>query len=379
MFNPSSKIIGMLGGGQLGRMLIQSGMDINLQINALDPDKHAPCNYLANKFTVGSLSDYDTVYNFGKKADIITIEIENVNVAALKQLEKEGKEVYPQPHIIETIQDKGLQKIFFQRNNIPTPDFFLIENKEEISKYATYFPFFQKLRKGGYDGKGVVRLNDVHDLSAAFEAPSVLERLVDFKTELSVIVARNKKGEIKTFPAVECAFNPEANLVEFLFSPAQVTKAIEKEAERIAIDIAEKLGIVGILAVELFVTKTGEVLVNELAPRPHNSGHQTIEANTTSQFEQHLRAILNLPLGDTALITPAVMLNVLGEKGYEGDAVYQGIEETMQLSGVHIHLYGKQKTKPFRKMGHITITAENLKEAKKKADKVKDIFKVISR
>ncbi len=289
----------MLGGGQLGRMLIQSGMDLNLAINALDPDKNAPCHYLANKFTQGSLTDYDTVYSFGKKADVITIEIENVNVDALKQLEKEGKEVYPQPHIIETIQDKGLQKIFFQRNNIPTPDFFLIDNKEQISKYAAFFPFFQKLRKGGYDGKGVVKLAYADNLANAFDAPSVLERLVDFKTEISVIVARNKKGEVKTFPAVECAFNPEANLVEFLFSPAQITQAIEKEAQRLAVDIANKLGIIGILAAEMFVTKNGEVLINELAPRPHNSGHHSIEANITSQFEQHLRAILNLPLGDT--------------------------------------------------------------------------------
>jgi 5-(carboxyamino)imidazole ribonucleotide synthase len=379
MFNPSSKTIGMLGGGQLGRMLIQSGMDLNLAINALDPDKNAPCHYLANKFTQGSLTDYETVYNFGKKADVITIEIENVNVDALKQLEKEGKEVYPQPHIIETIQDKGLQKIFFQRHNIPTPDFFLIDNKEQISKYAAFFPFFQKLRKGGYDGKGVVKLADADNLTHAFDAPSVLERLVDFKTEISVIVARNKKGEVKTFPSVECAFNSEANLVEFLFSPAQITRAIEKEAQRLAVDIANKLGIIGILAVEMFVTKTGEVLINELAPRPHNSGHHSIEANITSQFEQHLRAILNLPLGDTGLSSPAVMLNVLGEKGYEGDAVYQGIEETMQMSGVHIHLYGKEKTKPFRKMGHITVTGPSIKEAKDKANTVKDIFKVISK
>lgn len=378
MFNPSSKVIGMLGGGQLGRMLIQSGMDFNLSINAIDPDKNAPCNYLANKFTQGSLTDYDTVYNFGKKADVITIEIENVNTAALKQLEKEGKEVYPQPHIIETIQDKGLQKIFFQRNNIPTPDFFLIENKEQIDKYKDFFPFFQKLRKGGYDGKGVVKLADVNKLDNAFDAPSVLERLVDFKTEISVIVARNKNGDVKTFPAVECAFNPEANLVEFLFSPAQINKAIEKEAQRLAIDIANKLGIIGILAVEMFVTKNNEVLINELAPRPHNSGHHSIEANITSQFEQHLRAILNLPLGDTGLSSPAVMINVLGEKGYEGSAVYQGIEEVMQLSGVHIHLYGKEKTKAFRKMGHITVTDSDIEKAKAKANKVKNVFKVIS-
>ncbi|MBS1646923.1 MAG: 5-(carboxyamino)imidazole ribonucleotide synthase [Bacteroidetes bacterium] len=378
MFNPSQKKIGILGGGQLGRMLIQSGIDFNLSIHVLDPDKQAPCKHIAKEFTQGSLTDFDAVYSFGKKLDIITIEIENVHTGALKKLEQEGKEVYPQPHIIETIQDKGLQKLFFQRNNIPTPDFFLIENKEQIHKYQDFFPFFQKLRKGGYDGKGVTKLSDAQHLEQAFDAPSVLERLVDFKTELSVVVSRNKKGEVKTFPAVACAFNPEANLVEFLFAPAPIPKKVEQKAQQLAIEIAEKLGIIGILAVELFVTKNNEVLVNELAPRPHNSGHHSIEANNTSQFEQHLRAILNLPLGDTALTSPAVMINLLGEKGYEGKAVYQGIEEVMKLSGTHIHLYGKETTKPFRKMGHVTLTATSLQEAEDKARKVKAALKVIS-
>lgn len=375
-FDPSKKIIGMLGGGQLGRMLIQSGTDLNLQFHILDNDENTPCKNLAKKFTVGNLNDFDAVYKFGKKADIITIEIENVNVEALKKLEKEGKEVYPQPNVIETIQDKGLQKLFFQKHNIPTPDFFLVENKKQITHYKDYFPFFQKLRKGGYDGKGVVKLKDANKLENAFDAPSVLEKLVDLKTEISVIVARNEKGEIKTFPAVDCIFSEEANLVEFLFAPAQIAKRIEKEAQELAVRIAEKLKIVGILAVEMFVTKNNELLVNELAPRPHNSGHHSIEANITSQFEQHLRAITNLPLGDTSLLSPAVMMNLLGEKGFEGRAIYEGIEDALKMSGVHIHLYGKEKTKSFRKMGHVTVTAPTLKEATAKAKKVKDLLKV---
>lgn len=370
--------IGILGGGQLGRMMIQSAINLNLQISVLDPDKNAPCKHLVKKFTHGSLTDYDTVYAFGKDKDVITIEIENVNTEALKALEKEGKKVYPQPHIIEMIQDKGSQKMFYQRNNIPSPDFFLVENKTQIAKYANYFPFFQKLRKGGYDGKGVTKLVSPHHLDKAFEEPSVLERLVDFDKELAVIVARSESGEVKCFPVVECEFNPEANLVEFLFSPANIKKTVEKEALRIAAEVAEKLGIVGLLAVELFLTKEGKVLVNEIAPRPHNSGHHTIEANVTSQFEQHLRAILNLPLGDTAIVKAGVMVNLLGDFGYEGPALYQGLEDVLKFSGVYIHLYGKLSTKPFRKMGHVTIVDEDILKAKQKAKLVKHTLKVIA-
>jgi 5-(carboxyamino)imidazole ribonucleotide synthase len=377
-FEPENLKIGILGGGQLGRMLIQSAVNYNLHIDILDPDPKAPCRHIANSFTKGSLTDFDTVYKFGKSRDIITIEIEHVNTGALKKLEKEGKKVFPQPHLLEIIQDKGAQKMFYQRNNIPTPDFFLIEKKEQIKKYAGYFPFFQKLRKGGYDGKGVVKLSDPGKLEKAFDAPSVLEMLVDFEKEISVIVARNESGETKCFPVVECEFSSEANLVEFLFSPAVVSKKIEKEAYRIAETVAEKMKIVGLLAVEMFVTKDGKVLVNEVAPRPHNSGHQTIEGNKTSQFEQHLRAILDLPLGDTALVMPSVMVNLLGEKGHEGEAKYKGLKEAVSLGGVNVHLYGKATTKPFRKMGHVTIIDEDLKKAIKKAKKVKDTLKVVS-
>lgn len=375
-FDPQHKI-GVLGGGQLGRMLIQNAINYNLNISVLDPDGNAPCKGISN-FTKGSITDYETVYKFGKDKEIITIEIENVNTEALKALEKEGKKVYPQPELIELIQDKGLQKMFYQRNGIPTADFFLVENKEQISKYAGYFPFFQKLRKGGYDGKGVVKLSNPDNLEKAFSEPSVLERLVDFDKEISVIVARNPNGEIKCFPVVECEFNPQANLVEFLFSPAAIKKSVEKEAYSIATTVAEKLKIVGLLAVEMFVTKEGKVLVNEIAPRPHNSGHHTIEANVVSQFEQHWRAILNLPLGDTSIIKPGVMINLLGEMGYEGPAKYEGLEDVIKFGGVYVHLYGKVLTKPFRKMGHVTIVDDEMVKARQKAKTVKQILKVKS-
>ena len=377
-FEPGKNTIALLGGGQLGRMMIQAAADLNLQISVLDPDPEAPCRFLTHHFVCGNLKDEKTVYEFGKKADIITIEIEHVNVQALKRLQAEGKKVFPQPEILEMIQDKGLQKMFYQRNEIPTPDFFLIEDKSQIERYASFFPFFQKLRKGGYDGKGVQKLNSVKDLSLAFNEPSVLERLVDFEKEISVLVARNEAGEISCFPVVECEFNPEANLVEWLFSPAKIKKSVEQEALSIAKTTAEKMGIVGLLAVEFFLCKDGKLLVNEVAPRPHNSGHHTIEANFTSQFEQHLRAITGLPFGNTQTILPGVMINLLGEKGKEGTAKYKGLEKVLEMKGVHVHLYGKKNTKPYRKMGHVTVIDENLEIAKQKAKKVKDILKVTS-
>ncbi len=370
--------IGILGGGQLGRMVLQYAINLNLNISILDPDKNAPCKHLVSHFKQGSLTDYDTVYAFGKNMDLLTIEIENVNTDALKALEKEGVKVFPQPHIIEMIQDKGLQKMFYQRHSIPSPDFFLVDGREQINKYADYFPFFQKMRKGGYDGKGVVRLNHPTQLENAFDVPSVLERLVDFDKELSVIVARNEEGEVKCFPVVECEFNAKANLVEFLFSPANIKKSVEKQAIQLATEVAEKLQIVGLLAVELFLCKDGKVLVNEIAPRPHNSGHHTIEGNMTSQFEQHMRAILNLPLGDTSIIKSAVMVNLLGEAGFEGNAIYKGLDDVLKFSGVYVHLYGKMLTKPFRKMGHVTIVDDDILVAKRKAKSVQSTLKVIA-
>ena len=370
--------LGVLGGGQLGRMLIQETINYDVQVHCLDPDAEAPCRDIAHSLTVGSLNDFDTVYQFGKNKDVITVEIENVSIEALEKLEAEGKKVFPQPAVLKIIRDKGLQKQFYADHNIPTPAFYLVNNKEEINNYISEFPFMQKMRTGGYDGKGVTPLRSEKDMETAFEVPSVLEKFVDFEKELSVIVARNENGETKVYPTVECEFSPEANLVEFLFSPADVTPAIEKAAEELAISIIDKLGMVGILAVELFLTKDGQLLVNEIAPRPHNSGHHTIECNVTSQFEQHMRSVLNLPLGDTRIIQPGVMINLLGEKGYQGSVIYQGLEIAIAIPGVKPHIYGKSETKSFRKMGHITIVAPTLEEAKTNGRKVKELVKVIA-
>lgn len=357
--------LGVVGGGQLGRMLIQEAANYDVHIHCLDPDPNAPCRSLAHSFTVGSLQDYETVYQFGKDKDVITVEIEHINIDALEQLEREGKKVFPQPRVLRIVQDKGLQKAFYQEHNIATAPFYLVDNKAEIDSFIPEFPFMQKMRKGGYDGKGVTPLRTEKDLAKAFDVPSVLEKMVDFDKELSVIVARNEKGETAVFPTVECEFNPEANLVEFLFSPAEITTEIELKAQEIALKVIDALEMVGLLAVELFLTKEGEILVNEIAPRPHNSGHHTIECCVTSQFEQHMRSVLNLPLGNTRLIQPGVMINLLGAKGFEGNAIYRGLEEAMSIPGVKTHLYGKAKTKSFRKMGHITVVAETLDEAKK--------------
>ncbi|MBB2144740.1 5-(carboxyamino)imidazole ribonucleotide synthase [Pedobacter sp. LMG 31464] len=374
----SEQKLGILGGGQLGRMLIQEAINYNLTTLVLDPDPDAPCKHIANKFECGSITDFDTVYNFGKKADIITIEIEKVNIEALEQLEKEGKSVFPQSRVIRLIQDKGVQKQFFKENDIPTSPFQLVNSKDDLSNGNFPFPYILKQRKDGYDGKGVMKISNLADIENAFEAPSLIEELVDFDKEIAVIVARNANGDMKTFPMVEMEFNAEANLVEFLISPSTYPDDIQHRAEKIALNIASALNITGILAVEMFVTKNGEILVNELAPRPHNSGHQTIEGNYVSQFEQHLRSIFNLPLGDTRSISNAVMINLLGEKGHDGLAKYDGLEKIMAIDGVYVHLYGKKYTKPFRKMGHITIVDQNRENAIEKARYIQQTLKVVS-
>jgi 5-(carboxyamino)imidazole ribonucleotide synthase len=356
--------LGILGGGQLGRMLIQDAINYNIHISVLDPSSNAPCAALANSFVVGNFNDYQTVLDFGKTVDVLTIEIEHVNIEALEELERLGKKVFPTPHALRIIQDKGLQKQFYKTNNIPTAPFHLIDNAEDAQLFIEKGPFMQKLRKGGYDGKGVTPLRTAAEFKSAFNAPSVLEEFVPFVKELAVIVARNESGELATFPLVEMEFNPEANLVEFIFSPANVNVEIENNAKKIATDIANKLEHVGLLAIELFLTEDGNLLVNEIAPRPHNSGHHTIEACFVSQYGMHLRAILNMPLGSTGLRTPAVMINLLGEKGFEGKARYENIEEVLHTEGAYIHLYGKENTKSFRKMGHITVCNSNLEEAK---------------
>ena len=368
--------IGVLGGGQLGRMMIQSAIDYNLDISVIDPDPNAPCAHLVKDFSVGKLTDKELIYDWGRQFDLVTIEIENVSTEALSRLVDEGVSVYPQPEIIRLIQDKRQQKTFYKANRIPTADFVLAENKEELSRYTDWLPAVNKLGREGYDGRGVQIIRTESDLPKAFDAPGLLEKLIDFEKELSVIVARNAKGETQCFPVVQLEYHPEANLVEFLFAPAEISSDVEKKAYALAEDVIQKLGMIGLLAVEMFLTKEGDLLVNEVAPRTHNSGHHTIEANGTSQFEQHLRAILDLPLGNTELKTPAAMVNLLGEDGYAGNARYEGMDECMAMSGVYVHLYGKKLTKPFRKMGHVTITDVNVDELKKKTRKVKEILKV---
>ncbi|WP_293305429.1 5-(carboxyamino)imidazole ribonucleotide synthase [Pedobacter sp. UBA5917] len=370
--------LGILGGGQLGRMLIQQAINYNVTTLVLDPDADAPCKHISNYFENGSITDFDTVYNFGKKADIITIEIEKVNIDALEQLEKEGKKVFPQSRVIRLIQDKGVQKQFFKENDIPTSPFQIVNTKEDMVNSPFHFPYILKLRKDGYDGKGVMKINSAADLEKAFDAPCIIEKLVDFEKEVAVIVARNANGDMKTFPMVEMEFNPEANLVEFLISPSTFAESLQQKAENIAKNIASAMNITGILAVEMFVCKDGELLVNEVAPRPHNSGHQTIEGNYVSQFEQHLRAIYNLPLGDTSSITNAIMINLLGEKGFEGVAKYENLEKILSIDGVYVHLYGKKYTKPFRKMGHVTIVDIDREKAIEKARYVQKTLKVIA-
>ena len=373
-----TKILGVLGGGQLGRMLIQSAIDFNLSVHVLDPNPEAPCHALATRFTVGSLTDFDTVYAFGQHCDLLTIEIENVNTEALQRLQAEGKQVYPEPDIIALIQDKRDQKQFYQKNNIPTADFVLTEARKDLQKHLNMLPAVHKLGKEGYDGRGVQKIMTEQDIPLGFDQPGVLEKLVDFEKEISVIVARNQQGEINTFPVVELVFHPEKNLVEYLFAPADVSASVAQQADQLARKVIEKLGMTGLLAVEMFLTKSGEILVNEVAPRTHNSGHHTIEANVTSQFEQHLRAILGMPLGSTRTKTPAAMVNLLGEEGHEGSAQYQGLNEALALEGVKVHLYGKKMTKPFRKMGHITIIAPDAAQLKDKVQQVQPLVKVIA-
>lgn len=376
--NPLGVRVGVLGGGQLGRMFIQKAIDFNIDVAVMDPDANAPCSTICAGFQQGDFKLYDDVMRFGAACDVITVEIEHVNVDALEALERLGKKVFPQPRVLRIIQDKGLQKEFYRLNGIPTSEFRLVSSKSDLQKHVDLFPVMQKLRTSGYDGRGVMPLKSTDDLANAFDEPSMIERKVDIDQEISVIVSRNEKGEVSHFPVVGMEFNSEANLVEYLFSPAEVDATLEKEAIRIARQVIEKLEMVGLLAVEMFISRKGELLVNEIAPRPHNSGHQTIEGNTVSQYEQHLRAILGLPPGDTSIVKPAVMVNLLGAKGHSGPAVYEGLEALMQIPGAYVHLYGKRDTKPFRKMGHVTVTANTIEEAKEMARKIKDLVRVVS-
>ena len=370
--------LGVLGGGQLGRMLIQAAINLNLAVYIMDPDPNSPCRDIATHFQQGILQDFEAVYAFGKGCDLITIEIEDVNTAALKTLQAEGKTVLPQPDVIELIQDKRVQKQFYRTHGIPTADFVLTENRDDLVKHQNFLPAIHKLGKGGYDGRGVQKILGLGEIEKGFDAPGVLEKFIDIEKEISVIVARNEAGENRVFPAVELVFHPEHNLVDYLFAPAAITDRMQQDAQHLACQLIDRLGMVGLLAVEMFVTREGQLLVNEVAPRTHNSGHQTIEDNFTSQFEQHLRAILNLPLGATDNKIPSAMINLLGEDGFTGPAIYEGIEDVLSVSGASVHLYGKAITKPFRKMGHVTIIDRDVGRLKKKVQFVKHTLRVIA-
>jgi len=374
--------LGILGGGQLGKMMIQAASKWDIEIHVLDPDENCSCSALCHQFHHGSFKNYIDVLEFGRKVDVLTFEIEHINIEALKVLEKDGIKTYPQPEALEIIQDKGLQKQFYVRHDIPTSDFYLFKNKKEvinaIQDNIIHYPFIQKSRKDGYDGKGVTFIKDDHNLNSLFDVPSMVEEFIEIEKEIAVIVSRNENGETETFPIVEMEFSSEANLVEQLICPSDIRRNLDHKAKELAISIIENLNMVGNLAVEFFISKNGQLLVNEVAPRPHNSGHQTIEANITSQFEQHLRAILNYPLGSTKLLSPSVMLNILGEPNYTGKVFYENFESCLSKEGVYIHIYGKKITKPFRKMGHVTIVDETMEKAKEKAKFVKETLKVIS-
>jgi 5-(carboxyamino)imidazole ribonucleotide synthase len=375
------KKLAILGGGQLGKMLCIAAAPLDITITILDENDSFPAAKLCQNFQSGSFKNFEDVYNVGNQSNVITIEIEHVNTDALHRLVAEGKTVHPAPDKLDLIKDKGRQKLFYVAHQLPTAAFSLFDDAEAVRKAVAdgqiALPFVQKTRGEGYDGKGVAVVRNKEDLSKKLlEGACLVEDLVDIEKELAVIVCRNERGEIAIYDTVEMEFDPEANLVAFLFAPANVSNIIAAEAETLAQNIIEAFDICGLLAVEFFLTKDNRLLINEVAPRPHNSGHHTIDACATSQFQQHLRGVLNLPLGDTTLRSPAVMINLLGEPGHSGDVFYEGIEEALAISGVNIHLYGKKQTKPMRKMGHVTVLADTLDEAKKKAKIVQNILKV---
>lgn len=370
--------LGILGGGQLGKMLIQACGDLNINTHILDSDHKVPAAGICDDLTEGDFKQYEDVLAIGEQVDLLTIEIEHVNLRALYELVEKGIPVYPQPSVLEIIQDKGRQKDFYYDCGIPTAEYRHATDQRAVYDNRDFLPAFQKSCKAGYDGKGVQLLKSENDLPNAFDTPSILEKAIDCEKELSVIVARNTQGAMQAYPPVEMAFHPEQNLVEYLFSPADIPEDKASEAIAVAKDVASKLDVVGLLAVELFLTQEGNILVNESAPRPHNSGHHTIEANDTSQYEQHLRAIMGLPLGDPRALSKGAMVNLLGEPDNWGRPFYEGIEEAMAIPGAHPHIYGKQATKPHRKMGHVTLTGDTLEIIRKNANFVKNTLKVIS-
>jgi 5-(carboxyamino)imidazole ribonucleotide synthase len=377
MFDVQRKI-GILGGGQLGKMLCQAASPWDWQVEVLDPTPAAPAAPVAYRQVVGDFRVEADVLRFGADKDLLTIEIEHVHTGALRQLKAMGKTVHPNPDVLDIIKDKGTQKQFYRQHRIPTADFECFEGPEAVAEAIRSgkwsLPVVQKTREAGYDGRGVSVLRTPDDVAhKLLEGPSLLEQAVDIRAELSVVVARGTSGESIAYDATEMVFHPQANLLDMLVCPARVPAIVSACAQALALEVAEAYGLCGLLAVELFWTRSGDLLVNEVAPRPHNSGHHTIESAVTSQYQQHWRAISGLPLGDTRLIRPAAMLNLLGAAGQSGPVVYMGVEQALGMSGVYLHLYGKKETRPYRKMGHITATADSLEEAMALAARVREM------
>lgn len=379
--NPEFKI-GVLGGGQLGKMMLTETRRYDIYTRVMDGAADAPARLAANEFICGSLMDYEKVIEFGQGLDVVTIEIEHVNVDALEKLEGDGIKVFPQPKALRIIQNKAVQKQFYRDNNIPTSDFFTFSGKGEmlelIDEYGWEPPFVWKAATGGYDGFGVNIVRDKNQIAELPDQPGLIEAFVPFQKELAVIVARNENGEVQAYPVVEMEFHPTANQVEYVLCPATIDDSLAAKAKEMAIQTIEAYGLVGLLAVEMFLAEDGEIYINEVAPRTHNSGHLTIESNFTSQFEQHVRAVCNMPLGATDLRLPAVMANLVGEADYSGTVKYEGYRDLLSMRGVYIHLYGKSTTRPFRKMGHVTVASENRDEARRVAEAAKGAIRVIS-
>ena len=359
-------------------MMLPTCMRFGLNVHIMDGDPSAPAGAFCGRFVQGDPLDSEAVFQFGKDLDCVTLEIEHISLDGLKRLEASGVRVYPKPSLLEIVQDKGLQKQFYQQHGFPTSPFELVEGRSEITADRFRFPVVQKSRRDGYDGRGVQVLDTPDDIADAFDVPSVVEDKVDIAQEISVIVARSPSGELRTFPTVEMVVSDVSNMLDYLLSPARLSPQIERQCIDVAESLAVALDLVGLLAVELFVSRDGQVLINEIAPRPHNSGHHSIEANITSQFEQHVRAVCNLPLGDTALKSPAVMVNLVGAEGYQGPVRYEGFDRILTMRDVYIHIYGKAQTRPFRKMGHVTIVRPDIDEAIDIAQQIKRELQVIA-
>ncbi|MGB5555609.1 MAG: 5-(carboxyamino)imidazole ribonucleotide synthase [Flavobacteriaceae bacterium] len=375
--------LGILGGGQLGKMMLYETRKWDIRTKVLDASDEAPCKIACDEFVKGDLMDFNTVIAFGKNVDVLTIEIENINLDALEKLESEGKKVFPPTKALRIIQNKAKQKLFYVDKGIPTADFhrfaYLSEIEDSIANGGMHFPFIWKAAQFGYDGQGVKVVRKLEDLNGLPPGECIAEDMIDFKNELAVIVARSVSGDVKTYPVVEMEFHPEANQVEYVICPARIDDKVAQKAQEIALKVSEKIQHIGLLAVEMFLTQDDKILVNEVAPRPHNSGHYSIEASYTNQFEQHIRAILDLPLGNTASKVAGVMVNLVGAEGHTGNVVYEKFDTILKMDGVTPHIYGKKQTRPFRKMGHVTIVHKDVSEARRIAQQVKETIKVISK